>query len=46
VNRQLNDKERVAAALENTSLLDVVDKCIANTDHLPAVLSRLGFEED
>ncbi|RHY15741.1 hypothetical protein DYB25_000507, partial [Aphanomyces astaci] len=32
VNKQLNDKERVAAALENAHLLNVVDKCIANTD--------------
>ena len=32
VNKQLNDKERVAAALENMHLLQVVDQCIANTD--------------
>jgi len=32
VNKQLNDKERVAAALENAQLLEVVNKCIANTD--------------
>jgi metal-sulfur cluster biosynthetic enzyme len=32
VNKQLNDKERVAAALENTQLLSVVNKCIVNTD--------------
>lgn len=32
VNKQLNDKERVAAALENAHLLSVVDKCIADTD--------------
>ena len=32
VNKQLADKERVAAALENKHLLDVVDKCIARTD--------------
>ena len=32
VNKQLNDKERVAAALENSHLLAVVNKCIANTD--------------
>lgn len=32
VNKQLNDKERVAAALENNHLLDIVNKCIANTD--------------
>ena len=29
INKQLNDKERVAAALENNHLLDVVNKCIA-----------------
>jgi metal-sulfur cluster biosynthetic enzyme len=32
VNKQLNDKERVAAALENPSLLNVVNQCIAHTD--------------
>lgn len=32
VNKQLNDKERVAAALENPNLLGVVNKCIGNTD--------------
>jgi metal-sulfur cluster biosynthetic enzyme len=32
VNKQLNDKERVAAALENSHLLEVVNKCICNTD--------------
>lgn len=32
VNKQLNDKERVAAALENVHLLDVVNQCICNTD--------------
>jgi len=32
VNKQLNDKERVAAALENSSLLSVVNNCIASTD--------------
>jgi len=30
INRQLNDKERVIAALENVHLLAVVNKCIAN----------------
>jgi metal-sulfur cluster biosynthetic enzyme len=29
INKQLNDKERVAAALENVHLLDVVNKCLA-----------------
>ncbi|KAF9466267.1 FAM96B protein [Collybia nuda] len=28
VNKQLNDKERVAAALENAVLLDTVDQCL------------------
>lgn len=32
VNRQLNDKERVAAALENAHLMEVLNRCIANTD--------------
>lgn len=30
VNKQLNDKERVAAALENPSLLAMVDRCLQN----------------
>lgn len=34
VNKQLNDKERVAAALENPHLVGVVNKCIAGTEHL------------
>lgn len=29
VNKQLNDKERVAAALENSHLLDVVNQCLS-----------------
>jgi len=32
VNKQLNDKERIAAALENPSLLLVINKSIAETD--------------
>eukprot|EP00262_Sarcandra_glabra_P008524 TRINITY_DN2205_c0_g1_i1.p1 TRINITY_DN2205_c0_g1~~TRINITY_DN2205_c0_g1_i1.p1 ORF type:complete len:159 (+),score=31.23 TRINITY_DN2205_c0_g1_i1:157-633(+) len=31
VNKQLNDKERVAAALENPNLLEMVDQCLAPT---------------
>ena len=31
VNKQLNDKERVAAALENAHLLGVVNKCIEDS---------------
>jgi len=30
VNKQLNDKERVAAALENATLLEVVNNCLSN----------------
>lgn len=30
VNKQLNDKERVAAALENPSLLAMVDRCLTS----------------
>ena len=33
VNKQLDDKERVAAALENSHLLEVVNKCIVGTDN-------------
>ncbi|KAJ1672789.1 hypothetical protein EV182_006501 [Spiromyces aspiralis] len=29
VNKQLNDKERVAAALENVHLLEVIDQCLS-----------------
>jgi len=32
VNKQLNDKERVAAALENAHLLRMVDHCLATVD--------------
>ncbi|XP_021637612.2 protein AE7 isoform X1 [Hevea brasiliensis] len=31
VNKQLNDKERVAAALENPNLVDMVDECLAQS---------------
>jgi len=42
VNKQLADKERVAAALENSQLLEVVNKCIAHTDKVDdAVLAKL-----
>lgn len=36
VNKQLNDKERVAAALENPSLVAMVDKCLAGTAPMAA----------
>eukprot|EP01097_Dermamoeba_algensis_P005548 TRINITY_DN3525_c0_g4_i1.p1 TRINITY_DN3525_c0_g4~~TRINITY_DN3525_c0_g4_i1.p1 ORF type:complete len:129 (+),score=20.06 TRINITY_DN3525_c0_g4_i1:146-532(+) len=32
VNKQLNDKERIAAALENNQLLGVVNQCLKNSD--------------
>ncbi|XP_063232813.1 MIP18 family protein galla-2 [Bacillus rossius redtenbacheri] len=31
VNKQLADKERVAAALENANLIDVINQCVAGT---------------
>lgn len=31
VNKQLNDKERVAAALENPNLTEVINQCIGKT---------------
>ena len=34
INKQLGDKERVAAALENGHLLEVVNKCVAGSDHV------------
>ena len=33
VNKQLGDKERVAAALENQNLLDVVNQCLTIKNH-------------
>ena len=40
VNKQLNDKERVAAALENAVLLETVEQCLANAGwHLIIVWS-------
>lgn len=33
VNKQLADKERVAAALENRHLLEVVNQCLAIKQH-------------
>ncbi len=32
VNKQLADKERIAAALENTQLLEVVNQCLSGID--------------
>lgn len=33
VNKQINDKERVAAALENPNLSQVVEKCLVEKDY-------------
>lgn len=41
VNKQLADKERVAAALENGHLLDVVNKCLKNTDKIEEIAGRV-----
>ncbi len=32
VNKQLNDKERVAEALENPNLINMVNKCLVSTE--------------
>ncbi|VFQ93421.1 unnamed protein product [Cuscuta campestris] len=32
VNKQLNDKERIAAALENPNLRHLVDECLYSND--------------
>ncbi|KAG0222266.1 Mitotic spindle-associated MMXD complex subunit MIP18 [Actinomortierella wolfii] len=43
VNKQLNDKERVAAALENSHLLEVVNQCLATANNglAPSLASSL-----
>eukprot|EP00388_Colpodella_angusta_P037319 GDKK01041284.1.p1 GENE.GDKK01041284.1~~GDKK01041284.1.p1 ORF type:complete len:177 (-),score=23.59 GDKK01041284.1:22-522(-) len=41
VNKQLNDKERVAAALENPALLSVINRGVANTDEWNALLNSI-----
>ncbi|XP_066959126.1 cytosolic iron-sulfur assembly component 2A [Macrobrachium rosenbergii] len=33
VNKQINDKERVAAALENPSLAKIVEECLVEEDY-------------
>lgn len=33
VNKQINDKERIAAAMENPSLRELVEKCILEEDY-------------
>ncbi|CAD5124044.1 DgyrCDS12352 [Dimorphilus gyrociliatus] len=33
INKQLNDKERVAAAMENPNLEDLVNQCISEDDY-------------
>ncbi|KDE02777.1 hypothetical protein MVLG_06699 [Microbotryum lychnidis-dioicae p1A1 Lamole] len=38
VNKQLNDKERVAAALENSHLVSVVQQCLSTADYRGRVL--------
>ncbi|XP_020282560.1 MIP18 family protein CG30152 [Pseudomyrmex gracilis] len=33
INKQINDKERIAAAMENPNLRDLVEKCILEEDY-------------
>ncbi|KAI0747619.1 hypothetical protein C8Q80DRAFT_1102719 [Daedaleopsis nitida] len=35
LNKQLNDKERVAAALENPALLEVLEQCLSTAGRIP-----------
>jgi len=37
ISKQLNDKERVSAALENPTLRNLVDDCLKGVGHLRAV---------
>jgi metal-sulfur cluster biosynthetic enzyme len=46
INKQLGDKERVAAALENPHLLSVVDKCIAGTEKIDLSQFSLSALDD
>lgn len=32
VNKQINDKERVAAAMENPNLREIVEQCVIEPD--------------
>ncbi|TSK13423.1 MIP18 family protein FAM96A [Bagarius yarrelli] len=32
INKQINDKERVAAAMENPNLREIVEQCVAESD--------------
>lgn len=32
VNKQINDKERVAAAMENPNLREIVEQCVLEPD--------------
>ncbi len=32
VNKQINDKERVAAAMENPNLQEIVEQCVTEPD--------------
>lgn len=32
VNKQINDKERVAAAMENPNLREIVEQCVTEPD--------------
>ena len=33
INKQINDKERVAAAMENDNLKKLVERCVGDTDY-------------
>ncbi|KRW98577.1 hypothetical protein PPERSA_02385 [Pseudocohnilembus persalinus] len=45
VNKQINDKERIAAALENPRVIQVVNKGIRFTDIKPEILEKFDIFE-
>ena len=40
VNKQINDKERIAAAMENSSLREIVESCIKERDDWVQIYRR------
>lgn len=43
VNKQINDKERIAAAMENPNLRELVEKCIQEEEWKPSFFVVHGF---
>lgn len=43
INKQINDKERVAAAMENPNLRDIVEQCVTEPDDWAKGLTSQGL---